>query len=417
MRLAIVAACLLFASPAGAQTRIALVVGVAAYDNPDIAPLPNALNDARAIHTKLGELGFDSVLVENPTRRELRAALSQLFSRRQRSAADVVLVFFAGHGVQYQHEGLLLARDSALAPGEDLEARQEVPVSRLLDVVREAKLAVLLLDACRNSPSFAARLAWRSDNSVSTGIPLLGDIRTDAVVSYSAEPGASALDGIGTGRNSPYATALLDYMGRPGLELAAMLQGVLRFVESATENKQKPVFEDRRRPGHPFYFLSDVSTPAAIHPTANVAVPPAGGLTGKEALALMTGKAGSKRGDVLGELVRTQGLSAPLSVDEAVELLGDIPAEGGRRRHALGLLLPLLETPISPGSAQELLSGLGMTGRLAALTDMVGCLARPLPDPAARNLLEGLDRQDMPWLLRELTSSGGQTRSCGGGHP
>jgi caspase domain-containing protein len=404
---------LMMAARAGAETRIALVIGVGVYDSPDIQGLPNAVNDARAVHAKLGELGFGSVLLENPTRRELRAALGDLFSRRKRLGADTVLVFFAGHGVQFRNEGYLLARDSVLAPANELETRQEISVSHLLDAVGEAKLAILLLDACRNSPAFAARLAWLSNHSVAAGLPLAADITTDAVVSYSAEPGASAIDGLGTDRNSPYSQALLDYMGRPDLELSQVLQGVRRFVESATQSQQSPVFEDRRRPDHAFYFRQ-VSAPTNEHLAASRPPPSEPGrLSGKEAAALLAGKMGPARAEALAGLLTTPGVSPPLSVPEALTLLGDIPVDGGRRRSSLGALLPLLDLPISPQSAENLLSGLGETSRLAALTDMIGCLVRPVPERAARQLVEGIPRQDMPRLLRELTASGGSAR-CGG---
>lgn len=404
---------MLLAAQAEAETRIALVVGVGAYDSADVQTLPNAANDARAVHAKLGELGFSSVLLENPTRRELRVALSEVFDRRKRVAAETVLVFFAGHGVQFQNEGFLLARDSALAPAEDLESRQEVSVSHLLDAVGEAKLAILLLDACRNSPAFAARLAWLSHNSVAAGLPLAANITTDAVISYSAEPGASAMDGLGTDRDSPYSQALLDYMGRPGLELAQVLQGVRRFVESATGGQQSPVFEDRRRPGHAFSFRQASAPTTEVPPASRSPESEAGRLSEREALALLTGKTGPARADALAALLGRPGLSPPLSTSDVLALLGDAPVDGGRRRRLLSSLLPLLEVPISPRAAADLLSELDETGRLAALTDLVGCLARPVPERAARDLVEGVRRQDMPWLLRRLTDPGGSVR-CGG---
>jgi uncharacterized caspase-like protein len=395
-----------------AQTRIALVIGVGEYTSPDIPTLPHAVKDARAVSAKLGELGFASVLLENPSRRELRAGLSQFFKRRQQSGADVMLVFFAGHGVRFGNEGYLLARDSVLAPGADLDERQEVPVARLLAVVREAKLAIIMIDACRSTPSFAARLAWRSHNTVAAGIPLPGEIGTDAVISYSAEPGTSASDGRDTDANSPFASALLDYLDRPQLELGPMLQGVRRFVESATLGAQSPVFEDRRRPGLAFYFR-----PASIPETAAPSVPLAmRGASAKEALALLAGKTGTTRGDALARIVGADGLLPPVSVDEAVDLLGDIPTDGGRRRQALKLLLPALEIPISPDGAERLLAGLEGASRLAALTAVMGCLARPLPDSLARQLVEGIERDDMPRLLRQLTASEGSSQTCGEVH-
>ena len=399
---------------AAADTRVALVIGVSMYDNPDIPALGNTVADAESIHEKLSSLGFQSIFVTNPSKRALNLALNDLFRRRRAEAADVVLVFFAGHGVQFGNQGFLLARDSVIRSGAEMEAAEEVPVARLMRAVSEAKLAILLLDACRTTPSFAIRLTRLSRDTVTAGLPQAAQVR-NAVISYAAEPGAGALDGLpGTG-HSPYTEALLDYMGRDGIELGPMLQGVRRYVEAASAQRQKPEFADRRQPDSQFYFQAAARPAVHSSPAPDrLPTPAAGKLSAGEAIALLTGTSGAERGASLQRLLHNPGLLPPVSLDSAVTLLGDVPVDGGQRRRLLSALLPLLDVPISPGAAEMLLAGLGETGRYAALLDMVGCFARPVPEEAARRLIEGIDRTNMPSLLRQLTSGGVLARSCGG---
>ena len=56
-------------SDANAAKRIALVVGIDKYPNlGSSSQLQKAVNDARAIGGALGEMGFETAILENPTR-------------------------------------------------------------------------------------------------------------------------------------------------------------------------------------------------------------------------------------------------------------------------------------------------------------------------------------------------------------
>src|SRR5262249_31129340 len=58
------------------------------------------------------------------------------------------------------------------------------------------------------------------------------------LVGFSTQPGNIAVDG--DGRNSPYATALLQHMEAPGTDVGGMLVQVRNDVLSATAGKQVP---------------------------------------------------------------------------------------------------------------------------------------------------------------------------------
>lgn len=108
-------ACLLaimFAAPALAEKRVALVIGNAAYRH---APaLANPKNDAEGVAASLQRLQFEVLLGVDLDKRGLEALL-QRFSEKL-DKADVALVFYAGHGLQVN--GRAPARSAASAIAE-----------------------------------------------------------------------------------------------------------------------------------------------------------------------------------------------------------------------------------------------------------------------------------------------------------
>jgi uncharacterized caspase-like protein len=86
--------CLVFAAPAYAAKRVALVIGNNAYEN--VPALQKALNDSEAISQELAKLGFDVVSAENVGRRAMSRALVELESKIE--SGDTALIYFAGHG-------------------------------------------------------------------------------------------------------------------------------------------------------------------------------------------------------------------------------------------------------------------------------------------------------------------------------
>ena len=89
--------------------RVALVVGNDAYT--DQSALRNAVNDARAVASALGEVGFAVTRVENADRARLTSALSAFAGSLR--GDDVALFYFAGHGVQVDQENYLMPTDYA----------------------------------------------------------------------------------------------------------------------------------------------------------------------------------------------------------------------------------------------------------------------------------------------------------------
>ena len=83
-------------------------MAVDAYKN--VRPLGNAVNDAQTIKKSLEAIGFEVTLETDRDLRRMRRALEDF--REDAAGADVVLVYFAGHGVEIAGENLLLPTDA-----------------------------------------------------------------------------------------------------------------------------------------------------------------------------------------------------------------------------------------------------------------------------------------------------------------
>lgn len=227
-------------SPAMAE-RVALVIGNGAYVNAN--QLTNPPKDAAAIAAKLRELKFDVTLAEDATLEGMNRALAT-FSLKA-TKAEAAVIFYAGHGLQVDGENYLIPVDASLKSRDDLrvQALQASEIYKEL-VAAQPELAVLILDACRDNP-FAAAIATSpglATGSVSASAFVQRPDSAGMLIGFAAAPGAVAYDG-GDG-NSPYTTALLQWIDRPGLELGTMLRRVRSTVVDLTRGAQVPWVEE-----------------------------------------------------------------------------------------------------------------------------------------------------------------------------
>ena len=227
----------LLAAPTAAQPerRVALVVGNSAYAH--IGRLPNPGNDAGDMSAALRRLGFEVTTELDADHRALNDAL-RAFTRRSVGAA-VSLVFYAGHGMEMDGVNYLLPVSARLQ--YDTDVRYEtVTLDDVMAATTGASLRVVILDACRDNPLARSMQRTVSRRSVSRGS--FGDLNEDllgdeTLVAYAAAAGTTAADG--TGRNSPYTSALLAHLEEP-LELLTLFRRVRARVLASTGGEQRP---------------------------------------------------------------------------------------------------------------------------------------------------------------------------------
>ncbi|HJS84275.1 MAG TPA: SUMF1/EgtB/PvdO family nonheme iron enzyme [Acetobacteraceae bacterium] len=239
-------------APEGGEKRVALVIGISAYQN---APaLANPVNDARAIGEALRRLNFEVQELFDPDYRQFSRGVRDFGIRAQN--ADAAVVYYAGHGIQADHENYLLPVDAKLEHQHDL-LFEAMPLRLVLGEVAQArKIGIILLDACRNNP-FTERMSRSfatSQRAIATsgpGLARVDDVPRNTMVVMATKADQGADDG-DTG-HSPFAEALLAHFQIPGLELGLFFRSVRDTVLKATNNRQEPyIFSSLG--AEPFYF-------------------------------------------------------------------------------------------------------------------------------------------------------------------
>lgn len=234
-RVLLAALALLASQPAWATKRVALVVGNSSYQNAPL--LPNPANDATAIAATLKNAGFD--LVEsrlNLTSSDMRRALRD-FADQARDA-DIAVVYYAGHGIEIDGTNYLIPTDARLERDTDIYD-EAFSLDRILLAIEPAKqLRVVIVDACRNNPFADAMKRTLASRAISRGLARVEPAVSNTLIAFAAKAGLTALDG--NSKNSPYATALVKYIAKPGLDLRRAFGFIRDDVLQATGNRQEP---------------------------------------------------------------------------------------------------------------------------------------------------------------------------------
>lgn len=222
--------------------RIALVLGLGDYAT--LPFLDNPRNDATDMAKTLDGIGFTVTLGLDSTGAELRQLLDDFSFRSE--TAELALIYYAGHGVEFQGENYMIPADADIKTNQDV-IRQSISLKQLLTTVERArKMRIVILDSCRNNPlGDLLDVSAQQDGSVGTGTVsrsggglAAADPDRGTLVAFAAKDGQVALDG--TGRNSPYASALMQKMTVPGLEISLMFRQVRDLVLRETANLQEP---------------------------------------------------------------------------------------------------------------------------------------------------------------------------------
>ena len=245
---------------AQAEKRVALVIGNSDYQH--TSRLANPKNDATEMAVALRKLGFqvlEGFNLDKPSfDRKVRDFATALRS------AEAGVFFYAGHGLQVAGQNYLVPIDAELSTVSalDFEMVKLDLVHRTME--REAQTNILFLDACGDNPlarNLARAIGTRSTD-IGRGLAAV-ESGVGTLISFSTQPGNVALDG--TGRNSPFAKALVKYASSSSDDLSAILIAVRNDVMKETQRKQVP-WEHSALTGR-FYFNGTIPTaPAPLRP-------------------------------------------------------------------------------------------------------------------------------------------------------
>ncbi|MCG2645092.1 caspase domain-containing protein [Bradyrhizobium sp. GCM10023182] len=221
--------------PAMADKRVAFVVGNSNYQN--VVALANPANDASAIADLFRKTAFDVVESRRDLKNtDMRRALRD-FTEKARDA-DIAVIYYAGHGMEVDGTNYLIPVDAVLE--RDTDAYDEaIALDRILQAIEPAKqLRLVILDACRDNPFVKSMKRTVASRSLGRGLAGVEPSRPNTLVAFAAKGGSTAMDG--DTKNSPFTTALLKYLGTPGLELGKAFRLVRDDVMNATANRQEP---------------------------------------------------------------------------------------------------------------------------------------------------------------------------------
>ena len=128
------------------QRKVAVVIGINAYQDPSIPSLNGAANDADGVGKMLKDkMGYDVLMVRNGSRADIVRALNKVSD--ETGSRDSVMVYYAGHGYQTEDTkaGYWIPSDgSSKDPSKWIS---NADISRLLTNI-PAKQMMLVSDSC-----------------------------------------------------------------------------------------------------------------------------------------------------------------------------------------------------------------------------------------------------------------------------
>lgn len=231
--------------------RVALVIGNSSYAQ---RPLPNPVNDASDMAVALRALGFEVQEEKNLDFLGFQRAVANFEGSLR--AADVGLIFFAGHGVEVNGESYLLPTNISFESEHEIKY-QSMSLATMLGALRggQARFSIVILDACRNNPFIISRggnsggLATLDEaklyrdflvESAPAAAQSTGTERAEGAkgffIAYATAPGTIAKDG--DGRNSPYTEKILQRIYTPNMEIEDMFKAIHgAFIDDSSSNQ------------------------------------------------------------------------------------------------------------------------------------------------------------------------------------
>ena len=247
--------------PAGAEKRVALVVGNNTYEG--LEQLKNPVSDAKLVSRTLRDVGFDVVQHLDVDEKTLKRAIQEFGRRIEAAGRDTVsLFYYAGHGLQVNGVNYLVPIKARIQRESDVEI-EAVDAGMVLRQMEDAgsRVNLMILDACRNNP------LRRGLRSITRGLATMSAPR-GSLIAYSTAPDNVSLDG--AGENSPYTQALARTLAEPGLTAEEVFRQVRVRVLEATQEQQVPWESSSLTAA--FYFRSPATATAGGAPTSQEGV-------------------------------------------------------------------------------------------------------------------------------------------------
>ncbi len=211
-------------APAWAQDKVALVIGISDYKVG--GKLPQTLIDAGKVSSALTAVGFSTTTLVDPALGKSQLEDALLTFSEKAAKADVAVLYFAGHGMQYGDDNWLIPASAELKAESHIRI-QGVPLTSVVELMKQARFRIVILDACRNNPFV---VNWGAMRASGDGLGGIAEARVPrgSLVAFSAAPGMKVPD------NGVYADELTRWIQTDGIELKTMFDRVRRSVQDRT---------------------------------------------------------------------------------------------------------------------------------------------------------------------------------------
>lgn len=216
--------------------RVALVIGNGKYST---GRLKNPEHDAQAVAKTLALLGFEVDYYENLDQQGMVQHIFDFYHHKA-AKSTLRLVYYAGHGIQYEGRNYLIPVDTNLAVPSEIPQN-----SFMLDELRSSLdglkngASIIILDTCRVTLCPVGRC-----RGVMSSLGLTNERRSSGtLIAYSTGPGRQASDGDAL-ENSLYTQILTELMPAPGLPVEKLFRRLTEEVFQRSGGQQKPEFVD-----------------------------------------------------------------------------------------------------------------------------------------------------------------------------
>lgn len=210
---------------------LALVIGNADYQH--YTKLPSCHKDGNDMKAKLESLNFDILYYSDTTRSTMLDAITEFI--KLADLYSVLLVYYAGHGVQIDGENYFVPVDSKYVNVKALFiASSVVGIKTITDYMRnhEDKTNILILDACRCSLPFSRAIVGTGLAEMSAG--------HGTIIAFATAPYTEAFGSTSPTGNGVYTKRLLEHIDHPNIRIEDMFKLVRKDVVADTNGMQIP---------------------------------------------------------------------------------------------------------------------------------------------------------------------------------
>lgn len=238
----------------------ALLIGVDVYDN--WPRLNNPVRDVHAIAEALRDYyGFETEVVENPTKKELRDAILRYKREKKYADDDQLLIFFAGHGafLEEWQRGHIVAKDSKPIKDDDTgdSYLSHQWLKDTIDLIN-CKHIFLILDSCFSGTidDVVARRGGDNEYSDAANPAFIERNMRYPTRKYLTSGGKEYVPDGRPGQHSPFTRKLLDALRKGGGQDGILsFTGILSYMERVTPEPRHNGW-GKDEPGSNFLFIA-----------------------------------------------------------------------------------------------------------------------------------------------------------------